>query len=190
MRALFLSLLALSTAAAAATAASAQRLMEVGIDVGAAAPSGSVGEHRGPGAHVALSLGLGTGKPLTWTGWRAEVTWTRLQGDPARAGESGSQWGDFTSRSARVSMIPTLPLRGTPVRVYGVLGLGAYDLAITDRDNPYGILAGTNFGFGVSAPVGRVRMAAELQGVAVISDYGAEEFEFPVYWPLTIGIRL
>ena len=182
MRALLFSLLALSSAAPAAVAQS----LQPGIDLGAAAPTGGAGEHRSVGAHVALSLGWGTRDP--GLGVRGEVAWTRIEGEPAPAGDPSWRWGDLTARSARATLVYTLS--GERARGYGLLGVGAYDLEVAGRSDPDGIVPGLNFGFGVSAPLGRVRLAAELQGVLVISDYGSNEFEPPIYWPLTIGIRL
>ena len=185
MRAVLPLLLFLSTAA---TAAAAQSRPEVGIDLGAATLTGAAGEHRSLGANGVLSLGVNTREP--GVGVRAEIAWTHIPGDGTPGDNLGWRYGDFSSRSVRVSVIPTLPLPVEPVRVYGVLGAGAYDLRVTDQENPYGITGGINMGFGVRAPFRGAHFVAELQGVMLFTDFGSQEVVLPFYAPLTLGVRL
>ncbi len=105
--------------------------------------------------------------------------------------------GDFTSVGLRGSLIA----RGRIGRVspYGYAGIGAYAMSTEYGGSVYEgafklhYSVGPHAGFGLERSVevgGITAVAIEVEAVAVVTDYGAGDFEFPiVHYPLTVGIR-
>lgn len=161
------------------TLALAQR-PEVGVDLGLAKPAGSLAENRNAAGPSALfSLGFGTRGP--GVGVRAELGWTRLGAE-----EPASRAVDeLTARSARASLVYTLP---SPSRPYLLFGAGAYRLKVPAERGQ--TAAGLHAGAGVRFSLGPVRLVGEVQPVVVLSSYESDLLDPMVYLPLTLGVRL
>lgn len=160
--------------AVAAVPAAAQRGTLIGLNAGAAVPSGSMATTRGTGWHLSGTI---EGPPAGPVRFRADAVY---EGFPGRLGEDLEIVG---ARAAVVYQVAAEP------RLHALLGAGGYRLRIDRSRNPYGITPGLHAGAGVRIPTAGGWLVVEGGAAVMLTDYGNQDFEPSTYFPLTIGFR-
>lgn len=157
--------------------ASGQRL---GGAAGIAFPLGSLADTRDMGyralAFISTSGGL----------MRVELGAATFPGDEGNEGSTRRR-GSWQTASVGVSIRPTLESTEHS-RVRAHFGLSAHRTSVPDVSNPYGTVAGAQFGIGFEATRGRLVLSADAGLHSVLSDFGITEFSFAHFIPVTLGI--
>lgn len=159
---------------AAAMPAAAQRGALLGLNAGAAVPSGSMADLRGTGWHLSGTLESPLAGPLRL---RADAIYEAF---PGRLGDDLDIVG---ARAAAVYEVPSEP------RLYALLGAGGYRLHVSGERNPYGITPGLHAGAGLRIPTPAADLVVEAGAAVMLTDYGNQDFIASTYFPLTIGFR-
>jgi hypothetical protein len=153
---------------------------------GAAVPVGGAGERRdiGPAATLSVESGL--------TNWilRLDAEWSLLRGPAAPAGqEHFSNYQDL--RTLGISLNGIMRPSEDRLAPYLLIGVGAYRLQqVGASASPYGTTGALQAGIGLDTYLwGRVNPFVEARAQVHLTDYGAQEFEPTVFWPVLIGLR-
>ena len=162
----------------------AAQVIHPDVGLGAAVPTGPLGEGRGIGPLVRLGFVVGDTARRIRLRVEGEAAWM-----PAREarGRTSSPVGDWRAFSLVGSVL--IGPRGSRVASYLVLGAAAQGVDIGGQTNPYGTLAGVRAGAGVRGRVGAYVLRVEVTPHAVLSDFGTgRDFAVGTYWPISVGL--